>query len=307
MGQNIFTIIKPSLETQLLIYQTLYHQPNNQFNLADAFANFYQIIYQITPCAGVTYENQEDHIYLQQGTTGKYSYSVLLKHQNQPIGKLTFSHSLPFSLGSGLELDALCSLWLTPLFHILQYHSALQATRQDHLTQTGNRAAYEKILDQEINYAKRHDSPLSMLLIDIDHFKRINDQHGHQQGDLVLQHFSRLLKELVRDSDMIFRYGGEEFIVLLRNTDLAGANLLAKRVCESVYHTLTFKMDINVTVSIGSCEFDHYDTDQQFFQRADQALYHAKHQGRNCVASYSIFDTSPKLLSTLSEISQNIS
>ncbi|WP_235602929.1 GGDEF domain-containing protein [Piscirickettsia litoralis] len=226
----------------------------------------------------------------------KFHYSVPLKYNSESIGELTFSHNTPFSRGIQLELDALCSLWLTPLYYALQYHLALQATLQDHLTETGNRAAYDKALEQETNYAKRHDSPLTMLLIDIDHFKLINDQYGHHQGDLILQQLAKLLKKLVRDSDTVFRYGGEEFVVLLRNTDLEGANLLAKRICQTVHQATSFKIDEKLSVSIGSCEFDHYDQQQQFFLRADQALYHAKQQGRNCVASYHALDKEPALL-----------
>lgn len=126
-----------------------------------------------------------------------------------------------------------------------------------------------------------------MLLLDIDHFKRVNDQHGHDAGDRVLQSLASVLVNQMRASDFVFRYGGEEFLVVLGEVDVARAESIAEMLRQRVASAdilLAANQSIKITVSIGVAAFDGHPDYQRLVERADKALYDAKHGGRNrCV------------------------
>ena len=124
-------------------------------------------------------------------------------------------------------------------------------------------------------------------MIDIDNFKSINDTYGHQVGDCVIKSLANCLTNCTRGSDYVFRYGGEEFTVLLSNTDIKGAKQLAERMRAAVENVVCICDDVNVsyTVSIGVTQLGNNDTVTKLFTRADKALYNAKKAGKNCVKS----------------------
>lgn len=151
----------------------------------------------------------------------------------------------------------------------------------DMLTGLRNRRAFESALDQELAIAERRATPLSLLIVDADHFKRVNDNHGHAAGDQVLQTLACLLEGVARTIDIVARVGGEEFAVLLPNTDEAGALAVAERMRVAVAEASW--PEAAVTVSIGSATRLRGETAASLGTRADQALYRAKESGRNCV------------------------
>ena len=159
----------------------------------------------------------------------------------------------------------------------------------DALTGLHNRRYLERRLGEEISRARRYDNPLSCLFIDADHFKRINDLHGHSVGDEVLREISLRVKECLRASDVATRFGGEEFALLLPQTDAAEACSLAERIRLHVAEHPVPAGDreaLNVTVSIGVSELEKDSPEEpgaQLISRADSALYRAKRQGRNRV------------------------
>jgi diguanylate cyclase (GGDEF)-like protein len=160
-----------------------------------------------------------------------------------------------------------------------------QAALRDGLTGAFNRRYLEERLESELAYARRHDTPVSLLLLDLDHFKKINDDHGHRAGDFVLSHFVRVIETAVRTEDVVARYGGEEFAVLCRDTDADQASILAERL-RTVTQSRAFEHEsqvIPVTVSIGiACARGPNAEPQALVESADRALYAAKHGGRNC-------------------------
>jgi len=121
------------------------------------------------------------------------------------------------------------------------------------------------------------------MMLDIDHFKKINDTYGHLAGDFVLKEIAKIVKNLIRKSDICGRFGGEEFVILLPNTKLSGAMKLAERIRETIQnHTFDFNgKKINVTVSIGITSVGVNDSYESLISRADEALYEAKEKGRN--------------------------
>ncbi len=160
----------------------------------------------------------------------------------------------------------------------------------DPLTGCGNRYHLQQRLDQEVHYAQRHREPLGMLLADLDFFKAVNDEFGHLAGDAVLKSLGDTLLDSVRTEDAVFRYGGEEFCVLLRNTDAQGMLVLAERIRSVVESTaVAFEnLDLRVTISIGAAILPADDSgdDETLLYRADMALYQAKAAGRNQVVLY---------------------
>lgn len=167
-------------------------------------------------------------------------------------------------------------------------NSLVQQASTDPLTRLDSRLQLEARLREEIDFARRHGSPLSLIMADVDHFKKINDTHGHQMGDAVLCEVARILREAVRSNDACARYGGEEFTVLLPETHLAGAQIVAENVRRRVEAALFTNERIPVTISLGVSEYPlHANTVEGLLRRADRALYEAKDAGRNCVRTAS--------------------
>lgn len=160
----------------------------------------------------------------------------------------------------------------------------------DPLTTLSNRRALEWELTRQIQRAQATGNPLSLLVLDVDFFKVVNDCHGHQVGDQVLQLMAQRLRTYLRSQDAVFRYGGEEFVVLLKNTDNAGAVAIAQRLRVLIGdHPFAVARDLTLTItlSIGVATFDHSDDweGRSLFQRADQGLFQAKTSGRNQVVN----------------------
>ena len=163
----------------------------------------------------------------------------------------------------------------------------VRLANQDALTGAANRRAVLEALESQLSKAQRQRTPLALLMLDIDHFKRVNDQYGHLAGDQVLRHFVHVVRQRLRAQDFLGRYGGEEFLLLLPDTDLAGAQQLAQQLCQAVQAAPCDwqGQTIAVTVSVGIAGAG---TSQQadgetLLQAADQALYRAKDKGRNRV------------------------
>lgn len=169
---------------------------------------------------------------------------------------------------------------------INRYQSRLETmATSDKLTGLANRQAFEVIAEHAIKQANRSGEPLSALLIDIDLFKHINDIHGHLVGDSVIQGVAGAAKVSLRDSDILCRWGGEEYLVLLKGCDMANALALAEKLRQAVKeaefrHGTTL---IPVTVSVGVAEYQNGEVVDQLLHRADTALYAAKEGGRDCV------------------------
>lgn len=154
----------------------------------------------------------------------------------------------------------------------------------DDLTGLANRRYLMARFDEELSRCNRHNSPLSFMLIDFDHFKRINDTWGHLYGNQVLAEFGRLCRGLLRTEDISGRFGGEEFAVILPSTPIVASRPLAEKICTAVAQHDFGIPSSRVTISIGLAEYRLGEPRDILINRADQCLYTAKHQGRNRVA-----------------------
>ncbi|WFM70475.1 GGDEF domain-containing protein [Halomonas sp. CKK8] len=170
------------------------------------------------------------------------------------------------------------------LFHLHRQRETMRLqSRTDDLTALGNRRWLREAAGEAFERRRRHGSPLSLMLLDLDHFKRINDAYGHPIGDAVLVDFARILERQVRRVDRVARMGGEEFAILMPDSDLAGAEALAERILRA-----TRAMPLpgpaaehRLTVSIGVVEAEEERSFDRLYSRADQLLYRAKADGRD--------------------------
>ncbi|MDD2658599.1 MAG: GGDEF domain-containing protein [Methylococcales bacterium] len=242
-------------------------------------------IESMIPHSAFIYTNEEFGLEIKSGVFTRHSCSYALKAEDQHLGELKLMRSHRFDNTEIKLLETLLCCLVYPLKNATSYHQALKMAYIDPLTQTNNRASFNDSVKREISLAKRHGKSLSVIYLDIDHFKAINDQHGHVCGDITLTAAVKWIKEKMRDSDVIYRIGGEEFVVLLSDTCLDGAKLLAERIRMTIEaHTLAYDMaTIKITASMGVASLRDDDTDDSFIKRADDALYKAKKSGRNQV------------------------
>ena len=154
----------------------------------------------------------------------------------------------------------------------------------DPLTNVLNRRFLPSVIGREIAIATRQHSAFSVLLLDIDHFKSINDQYGHSGGDQVLRQFAEVVHQACRSSDFVFRYGGEEFLVVLVDTGLEAAMLVAQKLGAEIRRhafSVSEAANLKITASIGVASFDGHPDYAYLIERADKALYRAKQAGRD--------------------------
>ena len=150
----------------------------------------------------------------------------------------------------------------------------------DALTSIPNRRKFDEALQYEMGRDKRYHNKLSLIFCDLDHFKHVNDTHGHKIGDEILKEFTQLISENIRNTDIFARWGGEEFVLLLPDTNIETATLTAEKLLIEIERH-TFSYVGRMTASFGITELFEEDTETSFIKRADDALYRAKARGRN--------------------------
>ncbi|MBL0686243.1 MAG: diguanylate cyclase [Sulfurospirillum sp.] len=188
-----------------------------------------------------------------------------------------------------IEIDAFDNLFLVTLTDITKIqlerlNTGYKATH-DSLTGSFNRAKFEEIFDEKYKRVKRYNRTLCIAILDIDFFKKVNDNYGHQIGDEVLKELAKLSINQVRSTDFFARWGGEEFILLMDETSLKNATKVCEKLRKSVENFKKQNLP-QITISIGLSQIQQNDTKDSFFKRADEALYKAKKNGRNMVVSH---------------------
>lgn len=236
------------------------------------------------PFDGISYNSPTLNIGIDLGTLSKHKCSYDLLITEEQLGNVSLYRKIQFQERELAAAENMLAGLLYPLRNTMLYQQALQSATMDPLTGVKNRSAMETSMKREIGLANRHNNPLSFILFDLDHFKSINDLYGHLIGDQVLRAVARVAEDTIRDSDIIFRYGGEEFLVLLHGTSISGAALLAERIRNSIENLKLFpELDLNITASMGVVHLSDNEDAEAIFHRADAAMYKAKHNGRNQV------------------------
>ena len=215
-----------------------------------------------------------------------YFVSIPLMIEKEIVGLLNINDVGQDSFDVG-DLDFILNLSefiAMSISNAVLYEQANKLAVTDGLTGISNRQSVEKSLQIEFERSKRYNSPLSLILLDVDHFKDVNDTYGHQKGDEILIAFASLLKKACRANDIAARYGGEEFVMVLPQSNAQGAFKIAERVREEMMKISFTGNESNfaVTVSCGVAEFNKdYESINKLIAAADQALYKAKNGGRN--------------------------
>jgi diguanylate cyclase (GGDEF)-like protein len=263
----------------------LTHNLQATLDLFVAIDLFFKNIQAVVACDGITYMNKTMNIHHHLGSKTKHTANYTISSSANSLGEITFERAYPFLEPELSALEMFVGVLFYPLRNALLYREALESSLRDPLTGIGNRSAMDLNLGREIKLAKRQKQSLSLLVIDIDHFKNINDTFGHRNGDKALIHITKCIQSSLRETDQIFRYGGEEFVVLLNGTGMASAKLTAERIRMNVAMSpisVEFK-DHLCTISIGISSLSTIDNVDTLFTRADLSLYNAKHNGRNKV------------------------
>ena len=257
----------------------------SSLHVRDVIKGFADEARRVVRGVSVRYRNRSHKVAVESGTSELNRYTYELNLVGRSLGQITFSRGKPLTDSEQATLEVvLCSL-VHPLRNALQYESALKVALKDPLTGVNNRASMGAHLKHHISLAARQSTPLSLLIIDVDHFKSVNDQFGHIVGDVTLTQVAKSIVGCTRTSDGVFRYGGEEFIVVLPSTDAEGAERLAERIRETIEAMRVDAVadDVSITASVGVAHLLDGESQNELLQRADDMLLAAKRNGRNRV------------------------
>lgn len=258
---------------------------SRHLSVEDIIKVFSREIKSLVPHNSFRYVSEKLDEPVRLGKMEVHSLHYHLTIQQMDLGELTVYRKQPFSTNELCQFeDLLCSL-VYPLRNALMYQSAICSAYRDPLTGINNRAAMDKLLPREVRLAKRHDQRLALMIMDLDGFKAINDSHGHDTGDQLLQSVASSIRHCLRDTDMLFRYGGDEFVAALPHTDVQGALDVAERILGGIKEIVKDEslQELNVGMSIGLSMLHAGDDFTRFFKRVDQALYRAKKDGKHRV------------------------
>ena len=248
-------------------------------------AIFADHLMQVVPHDGLVYVNDAERLAVRRGRKARHTASYRLTLGMHGLGELTLQRDRRFTEDELAAAEYLTCHLMYPLRNALLYRQAMRSAHEDPVTGIQNRAALERALRREVELARRHGTRLAVVLFDIDHFKTVNDRYGHLHGDCVLRFVAQRAAACMRTTDMLFRYGGEEFVALLSNTGAAGGARVAARIRRAIEDT-PCECDgarVQVTVSLGVAELREGEGPEALLARADTALYQAKAGGRNCV------------------------
>jgi len=239
--------------------------------------------YMISPVDTVTESFTINQVVEYLQSTG-FKRAIVVDENNSFLGAVTQSDMSSYTFNHWTEIVQGKTTELNEMTNLLrgQVTSYEKASVTDPLTGIGNRRKFNDICDKETARFNRYqNAPFSIIMLDIDHFKKINDQHGHSKGDEALVEFVSTIKPLLRENDSFCRWGGEEFAVILPETDSEGALLLAERIREAISQMSVGS--IMFTVSAGVAQYRKKELLDEFVVRLDTALYQAKENGRNRV------------------------
>lgn len=254
----------------------------------DSVLNYFlQSAQEIVKFDAAHYSFEEQKLNLKYGKTQRHRCSYRLRLAGEFLGELVFTRKRRFSEQEMEHIENLMGQLIFPLRNAVWYQRAVQAAKVDALTGANNRAAMNETLEREIELYRRHKTALSVLIFDLDHFKQINDNYGHLTGDDVLRETVNCINQALRGTDMLFRFGGEEFVIVLPGVNSTGAALAADRlrgILEKHVFVSNHKT-VPVTASFGTATASTNETAATIIERADKALYSAKQAGRNRVIS----------------------
>ncbi len=208
--------------------------------------------------------------------------SLPIRINDRLMGRLTYYSRKPITDIFLSSLSHFQKRLVFPLRNALAFWQLQQVALKDPLTAAGNRANYDDSLSRAIVSAQRNNKPFVLMILDLDNFKQVNDRFGHQTGDHLLISFVTIVNQCLRGNDQLFRFGGDEFAIILEQDNLESAQVVTERLQQEI-----LKSEINsvykVGVSLGCTLWSKQDSSDTLFARADSALYEAKRAGKNCL------------------------
>ena len=236
-----------------------------------------------SPSSSINYIDNGNKFYLNSRYVPEFEWYLIVEQQ-QDEAEILIENTFFINLGVSLLFSAIIVFIATLSMRKYQRKLETMATT-DKLTGAANRQVFDVLFQQAHNQSKRSKIPLSSIMYDIDYFKQVNDTYGHPTGDVVLKTITQTVKNHIREADILFRWGGEEFFIILPECELDKGLEIAENICRMVEnHTIRFAgKSLSITISAGVTTMHKDDTAETLIERSDKALYLAKEKGRNRV------------------------
>ncbi|WP_019613171.1 GGDEF domain-containing protein [Psychromonas ossibalaenae] len=277
ISTNVFTVFSNDSvltpENKLTVLELL-HESLDLKTMMNSFAS---ITAKFVRPFNISFQSAHGFFSSKIDTKSHYSksYNLSLPSTSARIGSITYQSDKPLSVQENKLLTELHNLLIPSLKHALKFSELNSMVLKDHLTNIGNRAYYDECLNRAIEQSSRNQQGLSLMVLDINSFKLINDTYGHLQGDKVLQAFAGLLTKSVRTSDMVFRLGGDEFAVILQPGEQCSVNKVISRLSHEIAGN-SFLTELQFSTSIGFSHWEMGKSINELFYQADQKLYQNK-------------------------------
>lgn len=238
---------------------------------------------RVIPLSAVLLETASGRFQAAGSQSNSYQQQSVLSLDEEMLGRITYQSSYPFSELIQRQLLLLENEWLYALRNALLVQRLQQMALKDPLTTLGNRRLFDDCYNKALQLAKRHQQPFALLLLDLDNFKQVNDLAGHSVGDQVLLAVADCMRHALRATDSLFRFGGDEFAVLLQDQDAEHAARVASRLQYQISQHPLLQLH-QVGCSIGLAWYSLEQDAVSLFQQADEALYRAKKMGKGHIA-----------------------
>lgn len=262
-----------SAENRLLSLETL----QRSLDLNRMMNNFAALVAKFIRPFNIRFQSAHGFFSLTQTKNNSFtkSFNLGTSDQSTRVGSITYQSDSPLTVNEDKLLTELHHLLLPNLKHALKFSELNSMIYKDHLTKIGNRAYYDATIQHAIEQSNRTQQGLSLMILDINDFKPINDTFGHLKGDQILQNFAQVLTKSIRTSDMVFRLGGDEFAIILMPAESSSISKVHQRLLQEITKN-TVLTEMNFSVSAGFSHWEIGTNTAQLFEQADQQLYQQK-------------------------------
>ncbi len=243
---------------------------------------YYQQLKASLQLCALKIQFQDSQLYLGKDIKNSHTKTLNCMNMNSAVAVISYMFRDPMSIRDWQMLQSMHINFCYPLKNALEHHKVKQFAMKDALTSLGNRASYDDSILRLMCQSERQCPPFGLLVLDMDNFKQVNDNYGHQEGDNVLVAAAQTILSSLRESDFAFRFGGDEFCCLLPDSDTSTNRLIAERILSAIASQPLLNKH-RVTCSVGASTYQRVDSQLGIFSRADEALYRAKQSGKNQV------------------------
>lgn len=274
LNDKIFTVFSNDTlikaDDKLLSIELL----QNSLQLKELMNNFAALVAKFVRPFNIRFQSAHGFFSIKNEKKFNYSntFNLSRSENGERIGAITYQSSKPLGTQEHKLLTELHILLVPNLRYVLKISELNAMIFKDHLTNVGNRAYYDEAIERAIDQSNRNEQGLSIIVLDINDFKIINDTLGHLKGDHVLQHFAGVLTKSVRTTDMVFRLGGDEFVILLQPGEQQSVNIVVQRLFKEINNN-HFLQEIHFSCAVGFSHWQMGQTAEQLFALADQNLY----------------------------------